>query len=54
MEGKSKHEREITKTWNKLYTNKCTDERQTLVTHESPAREFRVCNTNLDEPLRFI
>ena len=39
----------------KLYPNEYIDERQTLAnTHGLPARELPVCNTNSDEPLRFV
>jgi len=55
MEGRSKDNRQITRTWNKLYTNEYIDERQTLAnTHGLPAGELPVCNTNSDEPQRFV
>ena len=39
----------------KLCTNEYIDERQTFAnTHGLPARELPVCNTNSDEPLRFV
>jgi hypothetical protein len=39
----------------KVHTNEYINERQTLAnTHGLPTRELTVCNTNADEPLRFV
>ena len=55
MEGTSKHKKLVKRTWNKLYTDEYIDERQTLAnTHGLPAKALPVCNTNSDEPLRFV
>ena len=54
MEGRSKQKRQITRTWNKTELKRIHRWKANTRKHMDYPRGSCLCDTNLDEPLRFV